>query len=294
MKLAGSYQDVDIGTRSYAPRPRETSLLISKKFFDKRTKKMGILEGKKALILGVANERSIAWGITQSFVKEGASVALTYLGDALKKRVVPLAEQVGADWVHEMDVTNDDHYPSLKEKLEKEWGKFDILVHSLAFANRDDLKGDFSDTSREGFKLACDISAFSLLGLCHHLKSSMNDEGSVISMTYHGSVKVMDGYNVMGVAKAALEASNRYLAVDLGRRGIRCNCISAGPIKTLAASGVPGLRKVFEVVEEKAPLKRNVSQNDVGKTASYLASDLSSGVSGQVLYVDSGMSIMAF
>jgi enoyl-[acyl-carrier protein] reductase I len=257
-------------------------------------KSMGILAGKKALILGVANEKSIAWAITQSFKEQGASVALTYLNDQLKKRVEPLSAEVGADWIEQMDVTQDDHYEVLKKRVEKEWGKFDILVHSLAFADRNDLKGDFSDTSRDGFKLACDISAFSLIGLSHHLKDLMNDNGSIISMTYHGSVKIMDGYNVMGVAKAALEASNRYLSVDLGRRGIRCNCISAGPIKTLAASGVPGLRKVFEVVEEKSPLKRNVSQTDVGKTASYLASDLASGVTGQVLYVDSGMSIMAF
>jgi enoyl-[acyl-carrier protein] reductase I len=255
---------------------------------------MGLLSGKKALILGVANERSIAWAITQQLRGAGAQVALTYLGDALKKRVEPLSQEVGADFICEMDVTQDGHYTALRERVEKEWGKFDILVHSLAFANKEDMQADFSDTSRDGFKLACDISAFSLIGLCHHLKDIMHDNSSVISLTYHGSVKVMDGYNVMGVAKAALEASNRYLAVDLGRRGIRCNCISAGPLKTLAASGVPGLRKVFDVVEEKSPLKKNITQDDVGKTALYLASTLSTGVTGQVLYVDSGMSIMAF
>ena len=192
-----------------------------------------------------------------------------------------------------MDVTNDLHYESLKNKVQSEWGKFDVLVHSLAFANKDDLHGDFSDTSREGFKLACDISAFSLVGLCHHLKTLMNENGSVISMTYYGSQKVLDGYNVMGVAKAALEASSRYLAYDLGKSGIRVNCISAGPIKTLAASGVKSLRKSFELVEENAPLRKNVSQDDVGGTAVYLASDLSSGVSGQIIYVDAGISSVA-
>ncbi|MDA9189472.1 enoyl-ACP reductase [bacterium] len=255
---------------------------------------MGLLEGKKALILGVANERSIAWAIAQNLKKNGARVALSYLNDALKKRVEPLSQEVEADFIFEMDVTNDDHYELVKEKVEKEWGKFDILIHSLAFANKDDMKADFSDTSRAGFAMACDISAFSLIGLCHHLKDLMHDNSSVISMTYHGSVKVMDGYKVMGVAKAALEASNRYLAVDLGNRGIRCNCISAGPIKTLAASGVPGLRKVFDLVDEKSPLHKNVSQDDVGQTAVYLASDMSKSVTGQILYVDSGMSIMAF
>jgi len=254
---------------------------------------MSLLAGKKVLILGVANERSIAWGITKAMKSQGASVALTFLNEQLKKRVVPLSEKVGADWIHEMDVTDDSHYESLKNKVESEWGKFDVLVHSLAFANKDDLHGDFSETSREGFKLACDISAFSLVGLCHHLKKLMNENGSVISMTYYGSQKILDGYNVMGVAKAALEASSRYLAYDLGKSGIRVNCISAGPIKTLAASGVKSLRKSFELVEENAPLRKNVSQDDVGGTAVYLASDLSSGVSGQIIYVDAGISSVA-
>lgn len=253
---------------------------------------MSLLKGKKALILGVANDMSIAWGITKAFKEHGAQVALTYLNDGLKKRVEPLAEQVGADFLCEMDATNDEHYAQLKKTVEEKWGKFDILVHSLAFADRNDLKADFSDTSREGFKLACDVSAFSLVGLCHHLKDIMNPEGSVMAMTYHGSQQVLRGYNVMGVAKAALEASSRYLAEDLGRKQLRVNCISAGPIRTLASSAVPGLREVFKMVEEKAPLHRNVSQDDVGGMAVYLASDLSRGVTGQVLYVDSGLAIM--
>ncbi len=254
---------------------------------------MGLLAGKKALILGVANEKSIAWGITRALKEQGARVGLTYLNDQLKKRVDPLSVECGADFTHQMDVTVDNHYTSLHEKVKKEWGNFDILVHSLAFANREDLRCDFSDTSREGFKLACDISAFSLIGLCHHLKDLMSENGSVISMTYYGSTKVLDGYNVMGVAKAALEASNRYLAFDLGKKGIRVNTISAGPIRTLAASGVKSIKKAFEVIEENSPLRRNVTTEDVGGTAVYLASDLSSGVSGQVLFVDSGISTVA-
>lgn len=253
---------------------------------------MSLLAGKKALILGVANDMSIAWGITKAFKEHGASVALTYLNEGLKKRVEPLSQEAGADFLCEMDATNDEHYAQLKATVVKNWGSFDILVHSLAFADRNDLKADFSDTSREGFKLACDVSAFSLIGLCHHLKDIMNPEGSIMAMTYHGSQQVLRGYNVMGVAKAALEASARYLAEDLGRKQLRVNCISAGPIRTLASSAVPGLREVFKMVEEKAPLHRNVSQDDVGGMAVYLASDLSRGVTGQVLYVDSGLSIM--
>ena len=252
-----------------------------------------LLAGKKALILGLANEKSIAWGITTKLKEQGCRIALTYLNDALKKRVEPLGQEIGADFITEMDVTVDQHYQNLKETVEREWGKFDILVHSLAFANREDLKGRFHQTSRQGFALACDISAFSLIGLCHSLKDLFNTNASVMAMTYHGSVKVMDNYNVMGVAKAALESSARYLASDLGQDGIRVNCISAGPIKTLAASGISGLRGILDKVEERAPLKRNVTQEEVGGTAVYLASDLSSGVTGQILYVDSGYSILA-
>ncbi len=253
---------------------------------------MGLLNGKRALILGVANDMSIAWGITKAFKEQGASVALTYLNENLQKRVEPLASEVGADFICEMDVTNDAHYAALKDTVEQKWGKFDILVHSLAFADKTDLKGHFVETSREGFKMACDISAFSLIGLCNALKDNLNDDASVIAMTYHGSVKVLKGYNVMGVAKAALEASTRYLADDLGPSNIRVNCISAGPIRTLAASGVPGLKDFLKVIEEKAPLRKNVTQDDVGGSAVYLASGLSHGVTGQVLYVDSGINII--
>jgi enoyl-[acyl-carrier protein] reductase I len=253
---------------------------------------MGLLTGKRALILGVANDMSIAWGIAKAFKEQGANVALSYLNDNLKKRVEPLAAEVGADFIFEMDVTNDDHYPQLKKLVEEKWGKFDILVHSLAFADKTDLKNRFVETSRDGFKMACDISAFSLIGLCNTLKDNLNEDGSVIAMTYHGSVKVLKGYNVMGVAKAALEASTRYLADDLGPHNIKVNCISAGPIRTLAASGVPGLKDFLKTIEEKSPMRKNVTQEDVGGTAVYLASKLSTGVTGQVLYVDSGINII--
>ncbi len=254
---------------------------------------MSLLKGKKALVLGVANEMSIAWGIAKALKEHGAEVALTYLNDNLKKRVEPLADELGASFICEMDVTVDAHYDSLKNIVTEKWGKFDILVHSLAFADKNDLKSNFVDTTREGFKMACDISAFSLIGLCHSLKNNFNDDASVLAMTYYGAVKVLKGYNVMGVAKAALEASTRYLADDLGPSNIRVNCISAGPIRTLAASGVPGLKDFLKIIEEEAPLRKNVTPEDVAGTAVYLASTLSHGVTGQVIYVDSGISIMA-
>ena len=254
---------------------------------------MGLLTGKKALVLGIANDMSIAWGITKALKAEGAQVALSNLNENLQNRVEPLAAEVGADFIFEMDVTIDEHYERIQKIVEEKWGKFDILIHSLAFGDKNDLKGRFVETSRNGFKMACDISAFSLIGLCNALKNNMNDDASVIAMTYHGSVKVLKGYNVMGVAKAALEASTRYLADDLGPQNIRVNCISAGPIRTLAASAVPGLKDFLKVIEEKAPLRKNVTQDDVGGTAVYLASRLSHGVTGQVLYVDSGINIMA-
>ena len=253
---------------------------------------MGLLTGKRALILGVANDMSIAWGITKALKAEGASVALTYLNESLYKRVEPLATEIGADFICEMDVTNDAHYPAIKKIVDEKWGKFDILIHSLAFADKSDLKGRFVETSREGFKMACDISAFSLIGLCNTFRENFNDDASVIAMTYQGSVKVLKGYNVMGVAKAALESSTRYLADDLGPANVRVNCISAGPIRTLAASGVPGLKDFLKVTEEKAPLRKNVSIDDVGGTAVYLASKLSHGVTGQILYVDGGLNII--
>jgi enoyl-[acyl-carrier protein] reductase I len=253
---------------------------------------MNLLSGKKALILGLANERSIAWGIAKAFKEQGASLAFSYMNDAIKKRVEPLAQELGADFTFEMDVTVDTHYQAMRETVEKNWGKFDILVHSLAFADKDDLSRAFMHTSRKGYLMACDISAFSLVGMVDSLHEIMNDNGSIISMTYYGSQKVVKNYNVMGVAKAALEASTRYLAYDLGPRGIKVNCISAGPIKTLAASGISGFRTLLSQVEEIAPMKKNVTPEDCGGAAVYLASPLSGGVTGQVLYVDSGLNIL--
>ena len=250
-----------------------------------------LLKNKKAIILGIANEKSIAWGIARAFKSAGAKLALSYQGDALKKRVEPLASEIKADFTFELDVTKDEHLQNMGEMVKEKWGSVDILVHSLAFANRDDLKGRFSDTSREGFKMACDISAFSLVTVCRYLREYMSSSASVIAMTYHGSQQVISNYKVMGVAKAALEASARYLADDLGPSGIRVNCISAGPVKTLAASAVPGLRKIFTTVEENAPLRRNITTEDLGGTATLLASDLSCGITGQIIYTDSGFSI---
>ena len=253
---------------------------------------MKLLEGKKALILGIANDKSIAWGITKALKEHGAQVGLSYLNEKLKTRVQPLADEVGADFTFELDVTNNDHYDNMRKEIIEKWKNVDIVVHSLAFANRDDLRRDFSETSREGFALACDVSAFSLIGVSNALKDLMNPGSSIISMTYHGAQQVISGYNVMGVAKAALEASSRYLASDLGNKGIRVNCISAGPIKTLASSAVKNISGFTKVIEEKAPLKRNVSPEDIGGAAVYLSSPLSNNVTGQVIYVDSGISIM--
>lgn len=253
---------------------------------------MGLLTGKKALILGVANDRSIAWGIAKALKAQGASLALTYMNDAIHKRVEPLSQEIGADFIAQMDVSQDDHYAALRKTVEEKWGKFDILIHSLAFADKDDLSKPFLQTSRKGFLMACDISAYSLVGLCQSLEPIMNDGGSVVAMTYYGSQKVVKNYNVMGVAKAALEASTRYLAYDLGPRKIKVNCISAGPIKTLAASGIPGFRSLLSQVEEIAPMKEGVSQDDVAGTAVYLTTELSGGVTGQILYVDAGLSIL--
>lgn len=254
---------------------------------------MKLLEGKKALILGIANERSLAYGIAKEFQKAGARLAITFLNQAMEKRVTPLANELGADFTCEMDVSVDEHYDLLKNKIEEKWGNFDILVHSLAFAPTEDLKGDFLSTSRQGFTVACDVSAYSLVALSRTLVPLMNPEGSIMAMTYHGSTQVVRNYNVMGVAKAALEASMRYLAYELGTKTIRVNCISAGPMRTLASSGVADFRDMLKNVEEKAPLHRNITLEDVGQMALFLAANFSKNVTGQVLYVDSGHSVVA-
>ncbi|WP_029898837.1 enoyl-ACP reductase FabI [Desulfohalovibrio reitneri] len=251
-----------------------------------------LLDGKKALIFGVANERSIAYGIAKQFKENGARLGFSYASEAIKKRIDPISEELGGEFTLQCDVTDDASLEQAAASVKEHWGEFDILVHSIAFANRDDLQGRFIDTSRDGFKLAMDVSAYSLVAMCRTFEPLLAADSSVLTMTYYGSDKVVANYNVMGVAKAALESSLRYLAVDLGEKGVRINAISAGPIKTLAASGISGFRSILKTIEERAPMKRNVTTEDVGKTAVYLASDLSSGVTGEVVFVDSGYNIL--
>jgi len=251
-----------------------------------------LLKDKKVLIFGVANNRSIAYGIAKVFKENGARLAFNYLGEALKKRVEPISDELQSEFIFDCDVSRDDQIQAAADLVQEKWGKVDVLVHSVAYAQREDLQGRFIDTSRKGFQIALDISAYSLVRLCQAFEPMFSDDASVMTITYYGSQKVIKNYNVMGVAKAALEASVRYLAVDLGQKGVRINAISAGPIKTLAATGISGFKTILKTIEEKAPLHRNVTQEDVGKTALYLASDLSAGMTGEVLYVDSGYNIL--
>lgn len=253
---------------------------------------MGLFEGKTALIFGVANERSIAWGIAQALHREGCELAFGYGAPMLEKRVRPLAESVGARLVELCDVTDDTAIERVFEKVKETYGTIDVLVHSIAFADRRDLQGRFVETSRDGFKMALDISAYSLVALTRAAEPLMPDGGSILTLTYYGSVKVAPQYNVMGVAKAALEACVRYLASDLGSKGIRVNAISAGPIKTLAASGVGGFKKILSYSEQASPLRTLVTTEDVGNTALWLLSDWSRGVTGEIVYVDAGWNIM--
>ncbi len=256
---------------------------------------MGLLEGKKGVIFGVANERSIAWAIAQKLSSEGMELAFTYAGEAFEKRVKPLAGSIGSKIILPCDVQNDGQMDVVFETLKKEWGGLDALVHSLAFAKKEELKGEFLGTSREGFALALDVSAYSLVALVKRAAPLMEGRsGAVVTLSYYGSEKVIPNYNVMGVAKAALEASVRYLAADLGPKGIRINTICAGPVKTLAAMGISGFGDILGSVEAKAPLKRNVTQGDVAGTALYLLSPLSSGVTGEIIHVDSGYNIIGF
>ncbi|MEW6030722.1 MAG: enoyl-ACP reductase [Chloroflexota bacterium] len=250
---------------------------------------MGLLDGKNALIFGLANERSIAWGITQAFKREGANIGISYAGEALERRVKPLAEQVNCKWVEECDVTKDEHIAAVAEKAAKHFGKIDVLVHSIAYAGRDELSKPFYQTSREGFKSALDISVFSLVALTNAFLPILNPGASIMCLTYgSGAVKVAPHYNVMGVAKAALESATRYLAYDLGPQKIRVNAISAGPIRTLAAAGVGGFRDMYKHFADMSPMRENVTIEDVGNAAVFLASDLSTRITGEVLYVDSG------
>ena len=253
---------------------------------------MGLLEGKKGLIVGVANGHSIAWGIAQQAHAHGAELAFTYLNEALEKRVRPLAESLGSKLILPCDVNRDEDIETLLSDVGKAWGKIDFLVHCIAFADRKDLDGRFLDTSREGFRMAMDVSAYSLVALARAAEPYLAEQGSILALTYYGSQKVIRNYNVMGVAKAALEASVRYLAADFGPKQIRVNAISAGPIKTLSAKGIRDFNDMLRLAAEKAPLRRNVEASDVGKSAVYLLSSLSSGVTGEVHYVDAGYNLM--
>jgi enoyl-[acyl-carrier protein] reductase I len=250
------------------------------------------MDGKVALIFGVANKNSIAWGITRRLHDEGAIIALSYAGEVMEKRVFPLAQEIGCDFVEPCDVTSDEQLDAVFARIRERYGKLDVLVHSVAYAPREDLGGRFVDVSREGFKVALDISAYSLIAMAKRAEPLMPNGGSIMSLTYYAAEKVMPKYNAMAVAKAALETITRYLANDLGPKGIRVNAISAGPIKTLAAAGVPGFRLMVKAFEKAAPLRKMVTTDDVGNAALWLASDLSSSVTGEVIYVDAGYHVL--
>lgn len=251
-----------------------------------------LMKGKRGLIMGVANNLSIGWGIAKLLSEQGAELAFTYQAEPLKKRIMPLAESINSDFVLECDVTNEASLEYVFTELKKKWGKIDFVVHSIAFANRDALKGKYLATTRESFLQALDISCYSFTSVCRHAAPLMSEGGSFVTLSYYGAEKVIPRYNVMGVAKAALEASVRYLASDLGDQNIRVNAISAGPIKTLAASGISDFKYMQKWNEENAPLKRNVTLEEVGKAGLYLLSDLSTGITGEIHYVDGGYNIM--
>ncbi len=253
---------------------------------------MRLLEGKKALVFGVANRHSIAWAITQALHDHGAEIGLSYGIPQLEKRVFPLAESLNISFVEKCDVSQDEEIAEVFAKAADHFGRLDILIHAVAFANRDELTGQFVNTTREGFRTALDISAYSLVALTRAALPLMTEGGNVLTLTYYGADKVLPHYNVMGVAKAALQASVRYLAADLGPLGIRVNAISAGPIKTLSAAGIGDFRKMLTYVEERAPLRRNIDQTEVAKTALWLCSDMGSGVTGEVVFVDAGYNIL--
>ena len=251
-----------------------------------------IMAGKRGLVMGVANVRSIAWGIAETVAKHGAEVAFTFQGEALEKRVRPLAESIGSTHVMPCDVTDDASIDAVFAELKESWGSIDFVVHAIAFSDKDELKGKYIETSRDNFVKTLDISCYSLTAVAQRAAPLMTDGGSIVTLTYYGAERVMPHYNVMGVAKAALEASVRYLAVDLGGQGIRVNAISAGPIKTLAASGIGDFRYILKWNELNSPLRRNVGVDEVGGSGLYLLSDLGSGVTGEVHHVDCGYHVV--
>ena len=251
-----------------------------------------IMKGKKGLIVGLANNKSIAYGIAKSCAEQGAEMAFTYLNDALKKRVEPIAKELGSDKVYELDVSNEEHMAGIAELIEKDFGKIDFLVHSVAFAPKEALTAPFMKTTKQAFAIAMDVSVYSFIDLTNRLESVLSDDASILTLSYLGGPKYIVNYNVMGVAKAALESSVRYMAVELGKKGQRVNAISAGPIRTLAAAGIGDFKDILNWNEANSPLRRNVSTTQVGNSAMYLLSDLASGVTGEVHYVDSGYNIM--
>ena len=251
-----------------------------------------IMEGKKGLVIGVANNRSIAYGIAKACKEQGAELILTYQNDKLKTRVEKVATELGVENIYPLDVSNPDEIVALKEAIEKDYGKIDFLVHSVAFAPREALDGKFLDTSKEAFNIAMEISVYSLIEVVQKLEPVLNEGASILTLSYLGAQRYIPHYNVMGVAKAALEASVRYLAVDLGEKGIRINALSAGPIKTLAASGIGDFSEILKYNEKNSPLRKNVTIEEVGNSAMYLLSDLARGVTGEVHFVDSGYNVM--
>ncbi len=251
-----------------------------------------LMTGKRGLVMGVANDRSIAWGIAQAVAAQGAELAFTYQGEALGKRVIPLAKSLNCDFVVPCDVTDDASVDAVFAEIGKRWGKMDFLVHAIAFSDKEELKGKYLNTSRGNFALTLDISCYSFTAVCQRAAKLMPDGGSMLTLTYFGAERVMPHYNVMGVAKAALEASVRYLAADLGGQNVRVNAISAGPIKTLAASGIGDFRYILRWNELNSPMKRNVTTEQVGGAALYLLSDLAAGVTGEVHHVDSGYHVV--
>ncbi|MGA2974070.1 MAG: enoyl-ACP reductase [Spirochaetia bacterium] len=250
------------------------------------------MTGKKGIILGVANDRSIAWGISRRLHEEGATLAFTYLNEVFEKRVRPLAESIGADLILRCDVTKDTEIEEVFTEIEQKWGELDFVVHSIAYAGREELRQPFHQTSREGFRVALDISAYSLIGVTRAALPLMKNGGSLLTLTYLGSQRAMPNYNVMGVAKAALEATVRYLALELGEKAVRVNAISAGPMRTLAATGISNFSEIFGIMEARSPMHRSVTQEEVGKSALYLLSDMASGVTGEVHFVDTGYNIV--
>lgn len=251
-----------------------------------------LMQGKRGLVMGVANDRSIAWGIAKAVHEQGAELAFTFQGEALQKRVVPLAESVGSDLVLPCDVTDAASIDAVFDTLKEKWGGIDFLVHAVAYSNKDELKGAYIDTTPENFELTMNVSCYSFTAVCQRARPLLNEGASLLTLTYYGAERVMPHYNVMGVAKAALEASVRYLAEDLGKDGIRVNSLSAGPMKTLAASGIGDFRYILKWNEYNSPLRRNVNMDDIGGAGVYLLSSLSSGVTGETHHVDCGYNIV--